>query len=218
MIKINFLLILSLFLISCVYIPNQTDSQTSTDDNSTIIYSTDDVIINQEETSADIDEDVDNDVVDIKLNRIRTTFSKSYDDWSINLSKGNGRLETTFSSYDSWSVNIAGKSGSIRTTFSSFDSWSYGNIRIRTTFSSYDDWTISYNGKILRASTTFSGYDRWDIRGDKGSMVVNNTFSSYDDFTITDNMKNEDIELKMAAVFACLIGVIINETDLMKID
>ena len=146
-----------------------------------------------------------------KITGVNTTFSKSWDSWTISFSSGTGSIRTTFSkSWDRWDVQAGKNSGSISTVFSkSWDRWKFDNISMSTVFSnSIDSWNIEGNGKKLQVRTVFSkSWDNWEITGPKGTIRVRTTFSkSWDNWSIDDNMSDEDTQLKIAAIFVCIIS------------
>lgn len=150
-------------------------------------------------------------VHEMRFRTMATTYSKSFDRWSISSTKGSGSLYTTYSkSYDNWTLRLPGKTGYIRTVYSnSYDRFKLGSITMSTTYSkSWDRWSIRGKGASLDVSTTYSkSWDNWKITGSKGTMYVSTTYSkSYDNWRINDNMSKEDMEVKAAAIFVCIFS------------
>lgn len=150
-------------------------------------------------------------VHEMRFRSMSTTYSKSFDRWSISSTKGSGSLYTTYSkSYDNWTVRLPGKTGYIRTVYSnSYDRFKFGSITMSTTYSkSWDRWTVRGKGTTLYVSTTYSkSWDNWKISSSKGSMYVTTRYSkSFDNWKISDNMPKEDMEVKFAAIFTCIFS------------
>ncbi|NLI46263.1 MAG: hypothetical protein GX414_04070 [Acidobacteria bacterium] len=144
---------------------------------------------------------------------LNATYSGSWERWDIDLVDGGGTLSATYSgAVDRWSVQIGNRSASISATYSnSMERWDCGDIAIRTVYSgSYERWEVSRGGRTLRVAMIYSNdWQRWSVSGPAGTMHVSATYShDWSRWQIDDRMCAEDVELRMGAVFACVISAI----------
>ncbi|HOB53159.1 MAG TPA: hypothetical protein PKG76_10610 [Acidobacteriota bacterium] len=147
------------------------------------------------------------------LTGLNATYSGSWERWDIDLAEGGGTLSATYSgAVDRWSVRIADRSASINATYSnSMERWDYGDVAIRTVYSgSYERWEVTRGGRTLRVATVYSDdWQRWSVTGPAGTMHVSATYShDWSRWQIDDRMCTEDVELRMGAVFACVVSAI----------
>lgn len=144
---------------------------------------------------------------------LNATYSGSWERWDIDLADGGGTLSATYSGdVDRWSVRIGNRSASINATYSnSMERWDYGDVAIRTVYSgSYERWEVSRRGRTLRVATIYNDdWQRWNVSGPAGTMQVSATYShDWSRWQIDDRMCTEDVELRMGAVFACVVSAI----------
>ena len=144
---------------------------------------------------------------------LNATYSGSWERWDIDLAKGNGTLTATYSgSADRWSVRIADRSSSITATYSgSMERWDYSDVAIPTVYSGcWERWDVSRGGRTLRVATVYSDdWQRWSVSGPAGTMHISATYShDWTRWQIDDRMCAEDVELRMGAVFACVVSAI----------
>lgn len=149
----------------------------------------------------------------------------AWTEWVVNFNRNSGSLKCKWSGSDAWkewTFSIPGSNGTIKTKWSGNDAWNEwtyngnsGTINIKTKWSGNDalyEWVISGSKGTLNAKTVWSGNDRWKewiITGPKGNIKVKTKWSGDDawkEWTITDNMPEEDIDLKFAAIFPCLMA------------
>ncbi len=149
----------------------------------------------------------------------------AWKEWVVNFNRGGGWLKTKWSGSDAWKewiVSVPGSNGTVKTKWSGSDAWkewiysgNSGSISIKTKWSGSDamwEWVISGSSGTLNAKTVWSGSDRWKewvITGPKGTIKVQTKWSGDDawkEWTISDGMPEEDIDLKMAAIFPCIMA------------
>ena len=164
---------------------------------------------------------------DIKISYIATKWSgdDAWKSWNINTNIGTWTMSTKWSGDDawkSWNINTNGPHWSVETQWSSDDAWkswnfntSEGKITIKTKWSGDDawkSWNIYSKFGNLDVQTKWSGDDAWkswNITSKYGQMTVNTKWSGDDawkSWNISDNMKNAPPQIKMAAIFTCIIG------------
>ncbi len=144
---------------------------------------------------------------------LQATYSGSWERWDIDSANEAGTLTATYSgSVDRWNVRIGDRSASINATYSgSMERWDYGDVDIRTVYSgSFERWDVSRRSRTLRVSTVYSGdWQRWTVSGPAGTMRVSATYSGdWSRWQVDDRMCAEDVELRMGAVFACIISAV----------
>jgi hypothetical protein len=147
------------------------------------------------------------------LTGLSATYSNSWERWDIDMERDDGPLATVFSgSPDRWNVRIGGRSGSIAATYSnSLERWNYGEVDIRTVYSGcWDRWEVTGRGRVLRVAADYSGeWTHWTVSGPAGALRVSATYSGdWTRWRIDDRMCGEDMELRLGAVFACMISAV----------
>ena len=151
--------------------------------------------------------------------KAETRYSNDFTDWNIMLQMGSATLRTVFSKdMSSWDVFLPDSSGKISTVFSGdpsrWEYYSYGKtIKIETVFiNDFTGWYIKGNNVELRASTVFSGdYSSWYVTG-AGTMRVECVYSGdIGTWYIDDGMNQVSNDIKMGAIFACIISAVLDK-------
>ena len=135
---------------------------------------------------------------------LQTMFSgdDAWKHWKTDLLYSIGDIQTVYSGKDAWQrwqFDIAGTKGNIYTVYSDKNAWK--------------DWQIYSGGTTLRATTVYSSGDdawrEWNISGPEGYMRVYTLYScdnGWTEWRIEDDMLNEKPQIKMAAIFPCIVS------------
>ena len=156
----------------------------------------------------------------LRFKSIYARYSNSDRNWSMDFSsEETGSMRTRYSnSIGTWDIELPTGTAGIKAQYSNSDtSWVYagvnGLITIKTRFSnSLSPWEItSASGQTLTAATVYSNsIGKWSISGIGEGMAVYATYSnSLLKWTIEDGIPEVDPDLKMAALFACIISTLI---------
>ena len=149
----------------------------------------------------------------IKKLEARSTGSDNWQDWSIRLSGGNGRLTANGTGqHMSWDIELPGQDAKVLTCIQGSQWWTkwqyrYGGNQLIAEASSLTEWKIDSTYNRLKVRTRWSGdTDQWIISGKKGEIKVNRNGGSWPSWEIEDNMPGEDFHMKMAAIFAIIVA------------
>ncbi len=163
----------------------------------------------------------------VTLTGIKTRWSgdDAWKEWNISLNNKSGSMKTRWSGDDAWKewkFELPEIAGTIKTRWSGDDAWKEWvmndgtqKIYMKTRWSgdgAWKEWKIKGTSE-LTIKTRFSGDDDgwkdWVITGPKGKMNIKTRWSggegAWKDWVIKDEMPDEDLSLKYAAVFTCLI-------------
>lgn len=145
---------------------------------------------------------------------IKATWSKKWTDWKIRLDGQTCSMKSVWSNdWREWKVNLVGDTATIKSIWSKdWRSWKYlydtKRITIKAVWSnSWRDWKVSdETGNTLTVRAVWNGkWTDWKIRGDNGDIQIKAVWNGkWTDWRINDNMV-ENIHLKMAAIFPCII-------------
>lgn len=145
--------------------------------------------------------------------RLKSSWSDKWNQWDIN---GQGSLKADWSDkVNAWSYSLpGGGKGDIDADWSGkLNAWTLKangkTIRIKADGSDkWNTWTVTGPSGELRVKANWSDkWNDWTITGKGGDMRVKAAWSDkWNDWNITDKLPDTDPDLKMAAVFACLIA------------
>jgi len=158
--------------------------------------------------------------VELQFTGIRSRYSNAKNAWAIEFGEEPGTLTSRYSnSITSWNVEMPSGAAEIQSKYSnSFTNWTYaggsGEIAITAVYSnSVAPWRVtSASGEVLTVATVYSNsLAKWEISGIGDGMSVNATDSKgLGAWRIEDRIPGVDPDLKMAAVFACIIATLIH--------
>jgi hypothetical protein len=152
----------------------------------------------------------------IKFYGIKTAWSNenAWKEWELSTSWGNCKIKSTWDKLDEWEYSLDNITGKIKTVWSGkYTEWeltgTYGTIKMKQKWSNnWKEWEISDASKTVELKTTWNNsnaWQEWELKSDKGTMKIkvkwSNTKNAWQEWEITDNMRLENTELKLAAVF-----------------
>ncbi|MBU45500.1 MAG: hypothetical protein CMN76_19980 [Spirochaetaceae bacterium] len=149
----------------------------------------------------------------IKKLEARSSGSDNWQDWSISLAGGKGRLKANGTGqHMSWDIELPGRDVKVLTCIQGSQWWTkwqyrYGGNQLIAEASSLTEWKIDSTYNRLKVRTRWSGdTDQWIVSGKKGEMKVTRNGGSWPSWEIEDNMPGEDFHMKMAAIFAIIVA------------
>lgn len=141
-----------------------------------------------------------------KLTKVVSNQSSGWDDWTLYTSNEIIRMEANSDGYV-WKLKSNSYSVTIDPCIEGSDKWKkwkyyYSGNQIIAEARSKDNWVIDGHYTRLKVRTKWSNnFSQWEVSSKKGIMKIHSKGSSWKEYIIDDKMADENMHLKMTALF-----------------
>ena len=149
------------------------------------------------------------------IESVKVRGDSSWQEWTIAFSGGEARLKATWrGKIKEWTLSFSMGEGRIEQVWPDrLSVWRYriGNDKIdikSANLTGWDKWSVTnMKGTTLFVKAPKAGdWENWEITGPLGKMKFSSRWKyDWKEWDIKDKMKGEDLHLKIAAIFPCIL-------------